>query len=486
VRILTVSAEAAPFAKTGGLADVATAFTKALAEKGHEVALILPKYLMTERGGFRSEPIDIPLMFRIGNDERTGWIHRSTLPGTNIPVYFVVNDHYFNRNGIYQEEGKDYPDNLARFTFFCRSVLELLRSDEFPAEIIHCHDWQTSLIPAYLKTVDHRDPALSTMKTVFTVHNLAYQGFFPRDQYYQTGLPWEIFNPGGIEFYGDLNLLKAGLVYSDWITTVSERYAAEMMTPANGRGLESVVYANRERLTGILNGADYTVWNPETDTIIKANYSPHDLAGKLLCKEDLQREMKLPVNSEVPLMATVCRFDEQKGIDLMCQVLDYLLLGEEMQFIALGTGKPEFERMMLDLMTRFPRQVGVHVGINENLAHKIQAGADLFLMPSKYEPCGLSQLYSMKYGTPPVVHLSGGLADTVRDYNDAQKDGYGFVFYNHDQKDFLQAINRAIAVYRDKTAWDALRRRGMACDFSWGRSASRYEEVYRDLLEAPV
>lgn len=483
MRILIAAAEAAPFAKTGGLADVTSALAKAFSRRNHEVALILPKYLMMDRAGYRTEPIDIPLLFRMESEERTGWIHRGKLPNTDIPVYFVVNDRYYNRNGIYQEKGRDYPDNLARFSFFCRAVIEFLKSEEFGPQIIHCHDWQSSLIPALLKTVESHHSDLSRLRTVFTVHNFAYQGVFPKDQLEVTGLPWSAFTPEGLEYFGDLNLLKAGLVYSDWITTVSERYAAEVMTPEYGCGMEAIVEAQRHRLMGILNGVDYDIWDPAIDPNIAANYGLHDLSGKAACKAALQEESGFTVDPNIPLLTVVSRFDEQKGLDLVFEALELLLLDDELQFVILGEGQPEYERMFLDLKTRFPNQVAAHFRKDEELAHRIQAGADLFLMPSRYEPCGLAQLYGLKYGTPPVVRYSGGLADTVRDYNDAQMDGYGFVFHKPEARELIHAIRRALAVFRDKTAWTALQRRGMACDFSWSVSVEVYERLFLHLLE---
>jgi len=483
LRILTVAAEAAPFAKTGGLADVTACLSRALSERGHETAIVLPKYLMVDRAGFRTEPIDLPLLFRVDNEECTGWIHRATLPGSHVVVYFVVNDHFFNRNGIYHENGKDYPDNLARFTFFCKAVVQLLKSGEFEADIVHCHDWQTALVPAYLKTTEREDPRLSRVKTVFTFHNLAFQGFFPRDQYPITGLPWSLFTPEGMEFFGDVNLLKGGVIYADALTTVSERYAAEVMTPEFGRGMEAVLYSNRHRLVGILNGVDYEVWNPAIDSNIPARYDPYDLSGKAICKAALQEEFGLPSTPDIPLLASLTRFDDQKGIDLVHAAMEVMLLEGEVQLVMLCEGKPEYERLFSGLITRFPKQVSLFTGHDEDRAHRMIAGSDFFLMPSRYEPCGLIQLYSLKYGTPAIVRQAGGLADAIRDYNDAQRDGYGFVFHQPDPKDFVQAIHRALAVYRDKTAWVALQRRGMARDFSWQRTAERYEALYHHLVE---
>jgi starch synthase len=478
MKILTVAAEASPFAKTGDLADVTAELCSALAERGHEVALILPKYLMVDRAGFRTEPIDQPLFFRINNEEQTGWIHKAQLPDSSVTVYFVVNDHYYNRNGIYHEGGKDYPDNLARFTFFCLSVLQLLKSGEFPAQILHCHDWQTALLPAYLKLCEQ-----VPLQTVFTFHNLAYQGFFPRDQFHITGLPWSAFTPEGAEYYGDLNLLKAGLVYSDAITTVSERYAAEVMTVEFGRGMEEIIHTQRNRLTGILNGIDYRVWNPTTDLLIPHPYSPDDLSGKALCKSALQAETGLQIDPEIPLLASIGRYDDQQGIDLIYATMEILLMESQIELVVMSEGKSEIDPMWLELVNRFSGQVALFSGHEIAFSHRLLAGADFLLMPSRYEPCGLMQLCSLKYGTSPIVRQTGGLADTVRDYNEAQRDGYGFAFHLPEIKDFLQSLRRALQLYRDKTSWIALQRRGMACNFSWDQTAQRYERLFQQLLE---
>jgi len=477
------SAEAAPFARVGDLGEVTSALCKALARRGHEVALVLPRYLAVDRGGFRTEPIDLPLLFRIDDEERTGWIHQASLPGSAVTVYFVVNDHYYNRQGLYQEDGRDYPDNLARFTFFCRAVLDILQSQEFAADIVHCHDWPTALIPAYLKINFEGCASGRRLRTVFTLHNIAYQGFFPKGMLPTTGLPREVFTPEGIEFYGDLNLLKAGFVFSDHITTVSERYAAEIMSPEYGMGMESIVAAARARLTGILNGVDYEVWNPVTDPHLPTRYDPRDLSGKVDCKARLQEEFGLPPKAEAPLLATMGPLSIQHQSDIIPPALEVQLLAEDVQCAALVGADSESARPYFDLQRRFPAQIGVRRAAEEGLAHRLQAGADLFLMPSRYEPCRLTELTSMKYGTPPVVRQIGGMAETVRDYNEAQKDGYGFVFHNPDPKDLLGAVRRALAVFRDKTSWVALQRRGMAQDFSWDVTASRYEALYHFLLE---
>jgi starch synthase len=320
-------------------------------------------------------------------------------------------------------------------------------------------------------------------KTVFTVHNIAYQGFFGRDQLPTTGLPWDLFTPEGIEFYGDLNLLKAGFRYADHITTVSERYAAEIMTPEYGCGMESIVLASRDRLSGILSGVDYEIWCPEKDEHLRAVYSLHDLSGKEICKAALQDEMGLPKEAEIPLLVTVSPHDIQKGVALISDELEVLLLGNEIQLALLGEKDPESDRLAQDLQSRFPHQVAVRKGCEERMAHWIAAGADLCLIPARCTPCGLTQLTSLKYGTPPVLRQAGAMSDAIRDYNEAQKDGYGFVFHNQDSKDLLHAVRRALSVYRDKTAWTALQRRGMACDFSWKTSAGKYENLYQHLLE---
>jgi len=477
------SSEVAPFARLGGLGDVTTALAGALAERGNEVALVVPKYLSVDRSGFRTEPIDLPLLFRVDNEERTGWIHKARLPDSDVDVYFVVNDHYFNRNGFYQEGGKDYPDNLARFTFFCRSVIELLVTGEFEAEIVHCHDWQTALIPAYLKTGVSVSGLEHAPKTVFTVHNIAYQGFFGKNQLPTTGLPWEVFTPEGIEFYGDINLLKAGFVYADHVTTVSERYAAEIMTPEQGCGMESIVVASRDRLTGILNGVSYETWNPQTDALLPARYAADDLSGKETCKARLREEMGLVREPEMPLLAALSPLEMQKGAELLSGSLEVLLFANEIQLVLVSENTSNSDRQLQELQARFPNQVGFRRGCDDSFVHLVVAGSDMLLMPAQRSSCGTTQLSSLRYGTPPILRQIGAMAEAVRDYNEAQKDGYGFIFHNPDPKDLLHAVRRALSVYRDKTAWTALMRRAMAQDYSWKATARRYENLYRRLLE---
>jgi len=486
LKILIASTEMFPFAKVGGLAEATSSLARALSARGHEVAVVLPKYLTVDRRGFSTEPIDVPLLFRIDDEERTGWIHQARLPDTEVTAYFVVNDHYFNRNGLYQEEGKDFPDNLARFTFFCRGTMELLRSGEFVPDIIHCQNWQTALIPAYLKTDSEYEGFRENVKTVFSVHNIAYQGFFPKDQFAVTGLSWDLFSPEGIEYYGDLNLLKAGLVFSDHITTSSERYAAEIMTPDYGCGMESVVQAHRHRLTGILNGVDYDVWNPATDDLLPARYRPDDLSGKETCRNRLLDCLGLPKRPETPLVSTICASSNHKDLELIPGALEVLLLAEEIQLAVLESGSTDCARVFHDLRKRFPTGVGVCRSTDDVHLHLMQAGADLILVPGRPEPSGLTHLVALKYGTAPIVRQSGAIAEAVRDYNEAQRDGFGFVFHNPEARDLLQALRRALSLYRDKTAWIALQRRGMACDFSWNESARKYENLYRQLLEAPL
>jgi len=484
LKILMVSAEAEPFASTGGLGEATSLLSQSLAQHGHEVALILPKYLAVDRNGFRTEPIDLPLLYRIEGTEQTGWIHRGALPHSGIPAYFVTNDHFFNRTGIYQEGGKDYPDNLARFTFFCRAVAEFLESDPAPPDIVHCHDWPTALVPTYLKTrPELRRLSLST-KTIFTFHDLAYQGFFPKDQLPTTGLGWDLFNPEGIEFYGDLNLLKAGMLYADHVTTVSERYAAEAMTPEFGRGMESIVSAIRDRLTGILDGIDYETWNPETDPYLPSPYGPEDLTGKQNCRRETLTEFGLSDAEGTPLVGVVTSHPESSEIQFLASGLEVPLLGNEIRLIVVAKGEKESLRDLYDLQTRFPGSAAIRREIDDELSHRVVAASDLFLVSTCHGPSPPNELAALKYGAAPVVRGCGGAADAVRDYNEAQKDGFGFVYHNPEAHDLLQTVRRALDVFRDRTAWAALQRRAMGQDCSWNTTAERYERVYESLLES--
>lgn len=488
LRILFVAAEVAPFARTGGLGDVVGALPKALAALGHDVRVVIPLYQTVRDGHFPLTELlpDLQVPLIIGT--RTTRVWQSAVPGqgtdaAQVPVYLIEDDQFFARPGLYGDDNGDYPDNAIRFTFFCRAVLALAaRLDVFP-QVFHCHDWQTALIPAYLRVFPWLDTRLSTTVTVYTVHNLAYQGIFPAWAFPLTGLPSALFQPDGVEFFGSMNLMKAGLLYADALTTVSPSYAEDICTPDLGNGLEGVLRARRDSLTGILNGADYTVWDPKQDLRIAAPYDATDLTGKAACKKALLQMFNLPPDLNVPLIGMISRLVDQKGFDLLAAALERLLT-LDLRFVILGTGYAPYEEFLARLSTTFPQKIGVRLSFDDTLAHQIEAGSDYFLMPSRYEPCGLNQLYSLKYGTIPIVRATGGLKDTVEPFNLVTGQGTGFVFQEASGEALLTAVNNALSVFGNPKAWQQLVQNAMAQDFSWSQSAARYVELYQRTLSA--
>jgi starch synthase len=396
-------------------------------------------------------------------------------------VYFIEQDDFFARPGLYGDDNGDYPDNAIRFTFFCRAALALaVRLSESP-RILHCHDWQTALIPAYLRTLPWLDARLSDAALVYTVHNLAYQGIFPAWAFQLSGLPPHLFQPGGVEFFGQTNFMKAGLLYADAITTVSPTYAEEICTPEFGSALDGLLRARRNALVGILNGVDYTVWSPEVDPHIAERYSATDLTGKATCKKALLRAVHLPEELETPLIGMISRLADQKGFDLLAAALDRLL-ALNLRLVILGSGAPLYEELLASLSNRYPQKIAVRVGFDNVLAHQIEAGSDCFLMPSRYEPCGLNQIYSLRYGTIPIVRATGGLKDTVEPFDPQTGQGTGFVFQDTSGDALLTAVNEALSVFAEQTQWRRLMRNAMAQDFSWRESAARYVALYQRLL----
>lgn len=480
MRVLFAASEVVPFAKTGGLADVAGALPRALARLGTDVRVVMPKYRPVD--AVRYELRDTGLVLEVPISDRTerAAVLEGRLDGGDggpaVPVYFLAAPRYYDRDGLYGLAGKDYDDNAERFVFFSRAVVELARLGPFAPDLFHCHDWQTGLVPAYLKHACAGDPRVGGAATVFTIHNLGYQGLFWHYDMHLTGLGWELFSPEGIEFWGKLSFLKAGLVFADLLTTVSPTYAKEIQTPEMGHGLDGVLRARADRLVGILNGIDVEEWNPETDPHVARNYSARALAGKKACKADLQRTFGLPVKPRVPLFGVISRLADQKGFDLLAPLLPSLV-ERGVQLVLLVSGDPAHEDLFQAMARRWPKQIGVRIAYDGVLAHRIEAGADVFLMPSRYEPCGLNQMMSLRYGTVPVVRATGGLDDTVVEADPAQE-GNGFKFREYDTAAFLAAIDRALALYQDARAWQAVMRRGMAADFSWDASARRYLDVY--------
>jgi starch synthase len=504
VRLVYAASEVAGFAKTGGLADVLAALPAALARRGHRCAVLLPLYHCVRQGPLPLVPTGLTFTVRIGERAVPGALWQSALPRSAVPVYLVEHADYFERDnpaegrGLYQStlpDGarRDYPDNLARFAFFSRAVLEAVRLLDLQPDVLHLHEWQTGLASVYLHEArrQRRLPAgLEHLGTLFTIHNMAYQGIFPAQDYPVTGLPWRLFNYEQLEFHGLLNCLKAGIVFADRVSTVSPTYAREIQTSIYGQGLQGVLTAHHGRLEGITNGVDYSIWDPAGDPHLPATFTSATVReGKAACKRALQQRCGLPVRPEAPLLGMVGRLVEQKGIDLLIEAVP-TLLRRDLQVVVLGEGDPRYHTMLLAVRERFPHQLAVVQAQDEGLAHLICGGADLFLMPSLYEPCGLVQLYAMCYGAVPVVRATGGLADTVVDTTAATLaagTATGFTFGPPGARAFLEALDRALDfVVKRPDDWLALMRRCMAQDWSWERSAVQYEKLYESIVTSAV
>ncbi len=466
MKIAFCSSEAVPFAKTGGLADVCGTLPLSLEKLGHEMIIFLPYYQCAREFGLDTVRVhNEVLLARLGKD---------------IKVYLIENEKYFDRSGLYGDDDGDYPDNLERFSFFCLKVLELIKRFHPDLDIVHCHDWQTALIPAYLAFKFYFDEDLRKVMTIFTIHNLAYQGVFPAKELPKLDLPRSVLTPEGIEFYGKINLLKAGIIYSRMVTTVSENYAKEIQTTEFGCGLEGVLKNRREGIVGILNGIDQSIWNPATDSLIAKNYDGYDPSAKQHNKKNLRAIFNLPDEQDLPIFGFVGRLSHQKGLDL---ILESLVSGEatkniRCQMVFLGLGNKTYIKELKKWANQCPRQVAVCFEFSEKTAHQIYAGSDFFLMPSVFEPCGLSQMISLRYGTIPVVHAVGGLKDTIQD---VKAKGNGIVFEEHSVKGLTSALQRAIKIYQQKELFQRLVKKAARYDFSWERSAQKYEQLYASL-----
>ena len=476
MKILMVASEATPFAKTGGLADVLGVLPAALQQRGATLGVVLPLHRQYSPEVFQvaSRAMDrVPLHFAPGKATSMD-ILRLERDGVNW--FFIDAPDYFDRPGLYGEGGVDYPDNHLRFGALCRGALSVVRS-LFRPDILHCHDWQAALIGPMLQDRFRTDPTFIGVPVVLTVHNLGYQGIFPPSALQDLGLSPSLFHPGALEFYGKVNLLKGGLVFADAITTVSPTYAREIQTPEYGMGLDGLLRARASVLTGIVNGVDYSDWSPEVDPHIAANYAAEDLSGKALCKRELLDRCGLDTSpTNRPLIGIVSRFVGQKGFDLVTAIAGQLLSSEDVAIVALGNGEPQYEIALTDLAAQYPDRVHVRVAYDNALAHQIEAGADIFLMPSRYEPCGLNQIYSLRYGTIPVVRATGGLEDTVDEET-------GFRFRDYTTEALLSALRQAIAAYGDRPAWQRRMRTCMSRNWSWDASAARYLDLYRRLIE---
>jgi len=479
MRIIFAASECVPFAKTGGLADVVGALPKALARLGHEVQVLLPLYRQAKTAGVPLEHSGLAFEVPLGADRLSVECFRSQLPGSRVPVQFFRFDPFFDRAALYRTAEGDYPDNERRYIFYCRAVLEWAKRSGAAWDIFHAHDWHAGLIPVYLKTLYRSEPAVRGARSLITIHNLAYQGLFPRETLDLAGLPKSLFTSERLEYWGQVNFLKAALVFSDRLNTVSPTYAREIQGPEMGYGLDGVLRSRRSVLSGILNGIDPEVWDPETDRTLPRHYSAARWDDKAKLKQELLEKQRLFALPQAPLLGIISRLDDQKGFDLLAEISDSLLR-MNLQLVLLGTGLKKYHDFFLGLKAKYPRRIGVNLTFDESLAHLIYAGSDMFLMPSKYEPCGLGQMISLRYGTLPVVRETGGLADTVRE--GGGDGGNGFTFRDYTGEALLACIRRACGAYQDRRLWREKMRTAMSADYSWERSALAYEALYRRML----
>jgi len=478
LQVAIVAAEAVPFAQAGGLGDVIGALPLALERLGVDVRVLIPAHRPVNRVSIEEigplEPI------AMGTRKQPVSLWQSQLPNSSIPVYLVSNPAYFDRSGIYTDpvSGEGYPDNLERFAFFCKAVFPALQRVGFAPDVLHANDSQTALAIVYLQLWYRQSSFFAPTGSLYTIHNVAYQEVYSFERFAATGLPFELTRPGGpFEFFGQFNLMKAAISYADVISTVSRQYAREIQSEEFGYRLEGVLQQRSSDLYGVLNGCDYNRWNPHTDALIPFRYGPDNLTGKARDKEFLQRKFNLPLTPDVPVVGIISRLADQKGFDLVLEAIDQIL-SLPLQMVLLGTGQRRYQDAFEQVGRRYPDRFGLHLGFNESLAHLIEAGSDLFLMPSRYEPCGLNQMYSLKYGTVPVVRHTGGLADTVADFDPATGQGNGFKFYLYHSQELVAALRRALDAYRDPEVWNRIRLHAMKSDFSWDASAAKYLELY--------
>jgi starch synthase len=476
MKILLVSSEVYPLAKTGGLADVAGALPKALKKLGVEVRVVMPKYKGIEEKGFPIAYRDWRISCPISQSMVTGEIVESSYDG--ITTYLVDKDEYYYRDHLYSTQDGDYLDNAERFTFFSKAVLETIRVTGWVPDVVHCNDWQTALVPVFLRTLYRDDPIFSRIASLLTIHNLGYQGLFWHLDWHLLNIGWEYFTPEHLEFYGKINFLKGAIVFADVINTVSKRYSEEIQTPEFGAGLDGALRSRAADLFGIVNGVDYDEWSPEKDPCLPQNYSITSLQGKKACKTSLQKAFGLPTSSGAPLIASISRLADQKGFDLVAVAIEKMLaLG--VQYVLLGTGERKYHEIFTDLAHKYPRAFAVKIAYDNDLAHLMEGGADMFLMPSQYEPCGLNQIYSLRYGTVPIVRGVGGLEDTIRDNPRDPSDSTGFKFHDYSPEALLAAVERAVEAYRNPEPWTAMVKRCMNEDFSWEKSAAAYLSLYQ-------
>jgi starch synthase len=486
LNIAFITPEAIPYVKTGGLADISGTLPEHLARQGHSVKLFLPLYRQIKRTHSDLKKIAGDIICRVGGKEQKGELYRPAGSTNGIEVIFIANDFYFDRPELYSDPstGQDYSDNDERFIFFSQAVLQGLMALDRPPDILHANDWQSALVPSYLKTLYRDDAFFEKSRTIFTIHNMGYKGEFPAETFPKIGIDEEYFEPTGpFEYWGMVSLMKAAIMFADHVTTVSPTYALEIQSSSDfGMGLEGVLKDRAASLTGILNGVDYNIWSPQKDKLIPSRYFHANLSGKKKNKLELLHRAGLPLRMEQPLLGIISRLDNQKGFDLIAEIFDELMK-ENLQFVLLGTGNEKYHRFFSQKETEYSTKFRAYLAFDNTLAHLIEAGADIFLMPSRYEPCGLNQMYSLKYGTVPVVRKTGGLADTVVDFDEESRQGTGFVFENYDADELLKTLRRAIRLFGRKRLWYKIVKQGMMMDYSWGKSAEEYTELYRRVLE---
>jgi len=457
MKIAICASEVVPFAKTGGLADVGGALPLALEKLGEEVLIVMPGYK-------KVHDLKTPAIKTLKEGISYSQI------GKGIKVYFIDNEQYFNRAELYGDKAGDYKDNLDRFAYYSHRTLELLKELKFKADIIHCHDWQSALIPVYLKTLYAGDDFYKNTRTIFTIHNIGYQGLFAKEEFPKLGLDWDVFTMDKLEYYDKVNVLKGGIIFSDMVNTVSDTYSKEIQTKEFGFGMEGILNQRKSSLFGIINGLDYSIWDPAADRNLVKSFSLKDMEGKAENKEALQKMCKLPVKQNVPLFGIVSRLAQQKGFDILAEGID-TICKMDLQMVILGTGDLKYHQIMESMVKKYPKVISLNLKFDDVLAHRIYAGSDIFLMPSKYEPCGLGQMISLKYGTVPLVFKTGGLADTVNSKN-------GFVFDKYSKDELINTVKKAVKAFKAKKTWQELVSAGMKCNFSWNESAKKYVQLY--------
>lgn len=481
MKIVMVTSELSPYSKTGGLADAVAGLSQELVALGHQVTCLVPYYRCSWEIA-HAEATGMSLTVPLGQKQVTASIWENTPrqgPGEGtLRVVFVRRDEYFDRSELYGTAEHDYEDNAERFIFLSKVAVEWMRVRELYPDVVHAHDWQTALVPLMLRLDEQTHRMRIAMKTVFTIHNLAFQGIFWSLDFPMTNLQQQFFTPDGLEFYGQINLMKAGILFSDEITTVSRTYAREILTPEYGCGLENLLNSRADHLKGIRNGVDYEVWNPEGDPYIARRFSATDMTGKEECKRDLLRTVGLEADARTPVIGMISRLTDQKGFDIMTEALDGILK-QDARLVLLGTGEAKHETFWRDAAKRHAKRVAARIAFDEVMAHKIEAGADMFLMPSRFEPCGMNQMYGLRYGTIPIVRATGGSDETVEDYDPQTGQGNGFKFRDHAPAAVVSAVERALRVYAEADAWKALQQNAMQCDFSWKTAAQEYLQLYQ-------